>query len=50
MSDFANRLRSEIEYACLTHKEFAAKTGIKKRALDAYLGVQRSIPPASVAV
>jgi transcriptional regulator with XRE-family HTH domain len=50
MSDFAHRLRSEIEYACLNHKEFAAKAGIKKRALDAYLGVQQSIPPADVAV
>jgi transcriptional regulator with XRE-family HTH domain len=50
MSSFADRLRSEIEYACLNQKEFAAKAGIKKRALDAYLGVQQSIPPADVAV
>ena len=50
MSDFAQRLRSEIEYAGLNQKEFAAKAGIKKRALDAYLGVQQSMPPADIAV
>ena len=37
MSGFSQRLRSEIEYIGLTQKEFAAKAGIKKRALDAYL-------------
>ncbi|MDR2110216.1 MAG: helix-turn-helix domain-containing protein [Spirochaetaceae bacterium] len=50
MSSFSDRLRSEIEYACLNHKEFAAKAGIKKRALDGYLGVQQSMPPADTAV
>ncbi|MDR1210756.1 MAG: helix-turn-helix domain-containing protein [Spirochaetaceae bacterium] len=50
MSSFSDRLRSEIDYAGLTQKEFAARTGIKKRALEGYLGVQQSIPPADVAV
>jgi len=50
MADFAYRLRSEIEYIGLTQKEFAAKAGIKKRALDAYLGAQQSMPPADIAV
>ncbi|MDR1587837.1 MAG: helix-turn-helix domain-containing protein [Treponema sp.] len=50
MANFSNRLRSEIEYACLNHKEFAAKAGIKKRALDGYLGIQQSMPPADTAV
>jgi transcriptional regulator with XRE-family HTH domain len=50
MPDFACRLRSEIEYIGLNQKEFAAKAGIKKRALDAYLGTQQSMPPADVAV
>ena len=50
MSDFSKRLRSEIEYLGLNQKEFAAKAGIKKRALDAYLGVQQSMPPADMAV
>ncbi|GBU27052.1 hypothetical protein R84B8_00573 [Treponema sp. R8-4-B8] len=50
MPDFAQRLRSEIEYVGLNRKEFAAKAGIKKRALDAYLGAQQSMPPADAAV
>ena len=50
MADFAYRLRSEIDYIGLNQKEFAAKAGIKKRALDAYLGVQQSMPPADIAV
>ena len=50
MTEFSKRLRSEIEYIGLNRKEFAAKTGIKKRALDAYLGPQQSIPSADIAV
>ena len=50
MPDFASRLRSEIDYIGLNQKEFAAKAGINKRALDAYLGVQQSMPPADIAV
>ena len=50
MTEFSQRLRSEIEYIGLSRKEFAAKTGIKKRALDAYLGAQQSMPPADIAV
>jgi len=50
MTDFSKRLNSEIEYIGLNRKEFAAKAGIKKRALDAYLGPQQSMPPADIAV
>lgn len=50
MSAFSDRLRSEIEYLGLNQKEFAAKAGIKKRALDAYLWAQQSMPPADIAV
>jgi len=50
MSEFSKRLRSEIEYLGLNQKEFAAKAGIKKRALDAYLRAQQSMPPADAAV
>jgi transcriptional regulator with XRE-family HTH domain len=50
MTDFSQRLRSEIEYIGLTQKEFAVKAGIKKRALDAYLRTQQSMPPADIAV
>ena len=50
MSTFTKRLQSEIEYIGLNRKEFAAKTNIKIRALDAYLGPQQSMPPADTAV
>ena len=50
MSVFSKRLRSEINYIGLNLKEFAAKAGIQKRALDAYLGQQQSMPPADSAV
>ena len=50
MSGFSKRLHSEIDYLGLNRKEFAAKAGIKKRALDAYLGPQQSMPPADTAV
>ena len=50
MPFFSKRLRSEIEYIGLTQKEFASKAGIKKRALDTYLGPQQSMPPADVAI
>jgi len=39
-----------MEYIGLTRKEFAAKAGIRKRALDAYLEAQQSMPPADKAV
>jgi len=50
MPGFSQRLRSEIEYLGLNQKEFAAKAGIKKRALDSYLWAQQSMPPADTAV
>jgi len=50
MTDFSRRLRSEIKYIGLNQKEFAAKVGIKKRALDAYLRAQQSMPSADTAV
>jgi transcriptional regulator with XRE-family HTH domain len=50
MTDFSQRLRSEIEYIGLNQKEFAAKLGIKRRTLDTYLGGQQSMPPADTAV
>lgn len=50
MVSFADRLRAEIEYQGMLQKELAFKAGIKKRALDMYLGSQSSMPPADVAV
>ena len=48
--DFGDKLRAEIEYSGMLQKEVASKAGIKKRALDMYIGVQKSMPPADVAV
>jgi transcriptional regulator with XRE-family HTH domain len=39
-----------MEYIGLNRKEFAAKAGIKKRALDTYLGPEQAIPSAEIAV
>jgi transcriptional regulator with XRE-family HTH domain len=47
---FTDRLREEIDYSGLLHKEIADKAGIKKRAFDMYVGVQASMPPADIAV
>jgi len=49
MSSFTKRLHFEIEYIGLSRKEFAAKAGIKIRALDSYLGPQQSMPSADMA-
>jgi transcriptional regulator with XRE-family HTH domain len=49
-ADFFERLRDQIEHAGLLHKEVATRAGIKQRALDMYVGSQRSMPPADVAV
>ena len=50
MSSFSERLRAEIEFSGMLQKEVAFKAGIKKRALDMYLGKQGSMPPADIAV
>lgn len=50
MNTFSERLRARIEYSGLLQKEVAYRAGIKKRALDMYLGAQGSMPPADVAV
>jgi transcriptional regulator with XRE-family HTH domain len=50
MSGFSDRLREQISYLDLTQKEVAAGAGIKKRALDMYLGSQQSLPRADIAV
>ncbi|MCD1653546.1 helix-turn-helix domain-containing protein [Treponema zuelzerae] len=48
--NFNERLRAEIEYSGLLHKEIADKAGIKKRAFDMYVGSRLSMPPADIAV
>ena len=50
MSSFGDRLREEIEYTGMSQREVAEKAGIKKRALDMYVGYRGSMPSADVAV
>ncbi len=50
MSNFSERLKSEIKYKGFVQKEVASKAGIQKRALDMYVGSQNSMPPADIAV
>ena len=50
MSSFGTRLREEIEYMGISQRELAERAGIKKRALDMYVGYRESMPPADVAV
>ena len=50
MSSFGDRLREEIDYMGMSQREVAEKAGIKKRALDMYVGYRGSMPSADVAV
>ena len=48
--DFKTRLKEEMEYRGIQHKELAAKADIKPRALLTYVAQVPSMPPADVAV
>jgi transcriptional regulator with XRE-family HTH domain len=43
-------LRKELDFQDLTVKELSAKAEVAKGALEMYLGVRESMPPADVAV
>ena len=47
---FGERLKEEMEYKGLQHKELAAIAQIKPRTLLTYVGSHPSMPPADVAV
>ena len=47
---FGERLKEEMEYKGLQHKELAAMANIKPRTLLTYVGSHPSMPPADVAV
>lgn len=47
---FNERLKEEMEYKNLQHKELAAIAKIKPRTLLTYVGSHPSMPPADVAV
>lgn len=48
--DFKTRLKEEMEYEGIQHKELASKAGIKPRALLTYVASKPSMPPADIAV
>lgn len=48
--NFKTRLKEEMEYRGIQHKELAAKAEIKPRALLTYVAANPSMPPADVAV
>ncbi len=48
--DFKTRLKEEMEYRGIQHKELAAKADIKPRALLTYVAQVPSMPPADTAV
>jgi transcriptional regulator with XRE-family HTH domain len=48
--DFAENLRSELDYQGLIVKELADKTGINIHTLNNYLSGKKTMPPADVAV
>ncbi len=48
--DFKTRLKEEMDFANIQHKELAIKAGIKPRTLLTYVASEPSMPPADVAV
>ncbi len=48
--NFGERLKEEMEYKGIHHKELAAKASINPRTLLTYVGSRPSMPPADVAV
>ena len=48
--NFKTRLKEEMEYNGIQHKELAAKANIKPRALLTYVASNPSMPPADAAV
>jgi transcriptional regulator with XRE-family HTH domain len=47
---FKQNLRKELDYKDIKVKELSDKADVKKGALEMYLGVRESMPPADVAV
>ena len=47
---FKENLKSELEYSGMIVKELAARSGVKKKTLDSYLGTKCFKPSAEAAV
>lgn len=47
---FRENLKSQLQYSGLLVKELAARSGIKKKTLDSYLGIRGYTPSVEAAV
>ena len=47
---FRENLKSQLEYSGMLVKELAARSGVKKKTLDSYLGNRGYIPSVEAAV
>jgi transcriptional regulator with XRE-family HTH domain len=47
---FRENLRSQLQYSDMLVKELAARSGIKKKTLDSYLGTRSYTPSVDAAV
>jgi transcriptional regulator with XRE-family HTH domain len=47
---FRENLKSQLQYSGLLVKELAARSGVKKKTLDSYLGIRGYTPSAEAAV
>jgi len=47
---FRENLKSQLEYSGMLVKELAARSGVKKKTLDSYLGARSYTPSAEAAV
>ena len=47
---FRENLKAELQYAGMPVKELAARSGLKKKTLDSYLGANPYTPSATAAV
>jgi len=50
MMGFRENLKSQLEFSGMLVKELAARSGVKKKTLDSYLGRQGYIPSVEAAV
>jgi len=47
---FRENLKSQLEYSGILVKELAARSGVKKKTIDSYLGTHNSTPSVENAV
>jgi len=47
---FRENLKSQLEYSGMLIKELAARSGVKKKTIDSYLGTNSSTPSVETAV